>query len=135
MNIDIDVEPIRTRVRKRSKQVFGKRYRLEVIAAIGASEDPIWSRRIAESLRLAENQVSSEIQLLASLGALQEFPAEHDRRKLYQRVPHPIWVFARDLVEHIVAEIYPGEPRQASAAYWFQVMAIAEPRPVPSETR
>ncbi|HVD38489.1 MAG TPA: hypothetical protein VNC15_06630 [Solirubrobacterales bacterium] len=131
MNIDVDVGPIRARVRERSKQVFGKRYRLEVFAAVGAGEDPIWSRRIAQSLQLAENQVSGEIQLLASLGALQEFPAPHDRRKLYQRVSHPVWGFARDLVEHTIAEIYPEEPRQASTAYWFQVMAIAEPRPVP----
>ncbi|HEX3040529.1 MAG TPA: hypothetical protein VHP56_00360 [Solirubrobacterales bacterium] len=131
MNIDVAVGPIQTRVRSHSKAIFGKRYRLEVIAAAGASEDPIWSRRLAELLHLPENQVSGELQNLANLGALQSFPAQHDRRKLFQCVPHPIWGFARELVEHTIAELYPGEPRQASAAYWFQVMAIAEPQPVP----
>lgn len=131
MNIDVDVGPIQTQVRSRSKDVFGKLYRLEVIAAVGASEDPIWSRRIAQLLQLAENQVSGELKVLADLGALQAFPSQHDRRKLYQRVPHPIWAFVRSLIEHTIVELYPEEPRQAIAAYWFQALAIAEPQPVP----
>lgn len=132
MNIDVDVRPIRDRLRSRSKELFGKRYRLEVILAVGASEDPIWSRKTAEALRLPENQVSVELKTLAELGALQVFPSIHDRRKLYQLTPHPIWLFSRELLEATIRELYPEEPRQALGAYWSEVMAMPRPRPVPA---
>ncbi|HET7509973.1 MAG TPA: hypothetical protein VFJ65_06965 [Solirubrobacterales bacterium] len=132
MNIDVDVRPIRARLRSHSKELFGKRYRLEVILAVGASEDPIWSRRMAETLRLPENQVSVELKTLAHLGALQLFPSIHDRRKLYQLVAHPIWAFARELLESTIRELYPEEPRQALGAYWSEVLAMPQPRPVPT---
>jgi hypothetical protein len=131
MNIEVEVGPIRERLRSSSKSVFGKLYRLEVVAAIGASEDPIWSRRMALALRLPENQVAAELKFLMNLGALQPFPSIHDRRKLYQLAPHPIWAFGRDLLESTIAELYPEEPRRATATYWAQVLGISEPRPVP----
>ncbi|HET8955930.1 MAG TPA: hypothetical protein VFN18_09765 [Solirubrobacterales bacterium] len=87
-----------------SRLIFGKQYRLEVAAAASALDDPIWSRRLAQLLGLAENQVAGELGRLVEIGALTEFPEAHDRRKLYQLASHPIWPFVRDLAEKTIRD-------------------------------
>ena len=119
------------RVRKHlspvSRLEFGRQYRLEVILVAGALEAPIWSRRLSQVLGLPENQVAAELSRLAQAGALTEFPEAHDRRKLFQIAPHPIWSFARALSEEAIRK---AEGEEAMSAYWQEVCEGA-PREIP----
>jgi hypothetical protein len=132
MNNDIDLGRIREDLRDASKQVFSKLYRLEIAAAISAQQPPLWSRRLARSLDLAENQVTAELAAFAALGALQHFPAEHDRRKIYQVLPHPLWGFVRELLEETIRAGQPEHGEERVRAYWADVLGDDEPLPVPS---
>jgi hypothetical protein len=132
MNNDQYLGRIREDLRGVSRQAFGKLHRLETVAVTGALEPPIWSRRLAKSLDIGENQVASELVNLMDLGALQRFPAEHDRRKIYQPLPHPIWVFARQLLEETVRRAAPEEEDgDPVARYWSAVLDGFEPVPIP----
>jgi hypothetical protein len=131
MNHDNDLGWIREELRGMSRQVFGKQHRLEIIALISAQEPPVWSRRLARSLGIGENQAASEIANLAELGALQRFPAEHDRRKIHQPVPHPIWGFSRQLLEDTIRASRPEEGDANVALYWEAVLDHPEPGPIP----
>lgn len=94
---------IREQLRRTSKDIFGKKYRLEILAAVELIGPPIWSRDLAGTIGLAENVVSMELAACEELGALQHFPAVHDRRKLYQQLEHPIWAFATALCREIAS--------------------------------
>jgi hypothetical protein len=122
---------IREDLRAVSKEVFGKQYRLEIAAAISALEPPIWSRQIAQILGLAENQVASEVSSYARIGALQRFPIEHDRRKIYQPVPHPFWIFSRQLLEETIGRNASGAADEAINRYWASILDEAAPRSAP----
>jgi hypothetical protein len=126
-----DLGQIREGLRDVSRQVFGKQYRLEVAALASAQEPPVWSRRLARSLGIGENQAASEIGSLATLGALQRFPAEHDRRKIYQPMPHPIWGFARELLVATIRELAPEDADDSLARYWRLILGEDEPEPIP----
>lgn len=126
-----DLGQIREGLRDVSRQVFGKQYRLEVAALAAAQEPPVWSRRLARSLGIGENQAASEIGSLAMLGALQRFPAEHDRRKIYQPMPHPIWVFSRELLVATIHELAPEDAEDVLARYWQSVVGEGGPEPIP----
>jgi hypothetical protein len=131
MNHDNDLGRIREDLRARSRQIFGKQHRLEITALISAQEPPIWSRRLARSLDIGENQAASEISSLAQIGALQRFPAEHDRRKVHQPVPHPIWEFSRRLLEDTIRALEPAAGDSNVALYWEAVLDQADPQPIP----
>lgn len=131
MKYNDDLGQIREGLRDVSRQVFGKQYRLEVAALAAAQEPPVWSRRLARSLDIGENQAASEIASLATLGALQRFPAEHDRRKIYQALPHPIWGFARELLVMTVRELAPEDAGHSLDRYWQSVLGEDEPEPIP----
>jgi len=130
MDHKIEIGRIRQQLRVVSKSLFGKLYRLEVIAAIGATRDPIWSRGMAQALHLPENQVSAELKTLAKLGALHDFPSQHDRRKLYQLAPHPLWIFVRTLLKEAVVDLYPDRAAEVLEAYWSEFGDVDGPRPV-----
>jgi len=100
-NFGEEVGRIREELRRISKDVFGRTYRLEILAAVELIGPPIWARDLAGTVGLAENVVSTELSACARLGALQHFPARHDRRKLYQPLDHPIWAFAAALVQGV----------------------------------
>lgn len=134
MDFDVDIGRIQKTLRGRSRGLFGKRYRLEVIAAVGATGDPIWSRGMAQALGLAENQMAAELKALAQLDALRPFPLPHNRRKLYQLAAHPVWGFARELVERTIADLYPEQSASAISAYWSEVLAGEAPRRLPSHS-
>jgi hypothetical protein len=111
MNNDQYLGRIREDLRGVSRQAFGKLHRLETVAV---------------------NQVASELVNLMDLGALQRFPAEHDRRKIYQPLPHPIWVFTRRLLEETVRRVaLEEEDGDPVARYWSAVLDGFEPVPVP----
>jgi hypothetical protein len=132
MNNDSDIGRIQGELRTLSKAVFSKLYRLEIAGAISAQEPPIWSRRLSGTLGLAENQVASEISAFASFGALQRFPSEFDRRKLYQVVPHPIWTFSRTLLEDTIRTSFPEAGDEKIGEYWAVVLDGAEALPLPA---
>jgi hypothetical protein len=131
MNNDIDVGRIKEDLKKVSKQVFNKLYRLEIAAVASAIQPPIWSRQLSVVLGIAENQVASEVGNFAAMGALQRFPARHDRRKIHVVVPHPLWGFARELVEVTIQATYLDDGEMAVAAYWSAVLDGAQPQKVP----
>lgn len=130
MNLDDDIGRIEKELQALSKSIFGKLYRLQIAAAMTAQEPPIWSRRLSGTLRIAENQVAAEITAFAQLGALQLFPNEYDRRKLYQLVPHPIWGFSRTLLETTIQGMFPDAGEEKVAEYWAVVLDGAEPLPL-----
>lgn len=131
MNYDIELGQIRVNLQGLSKQVFGKLYRLEVVAIVGAQDPPIWSRRVAKTLGLADNQVAGELSSFVEIGALLHFPSEHDRRRIYQVARHPIWAFGRALLEETIRAEDPVNGEERKAAYWATVLEGAAPRPVP----
>ena len=131
MNDFNDLGRIREDLRGVSKEIFGKLYRLEIVAVACAQEPPIWSRRLARSLALPENQVASELVNFAGFGALQRFPSDHDRRKIYQVVRHPIWGFGRVLLEETIRAAEPEAGDERVAGFWEVVLDGAEPVPVP----
>lgn len=104
MDSDSGIGQVREILGPLSKLTFGKQLRLEVIYAASEVAEPIWSRQLGTQLLLPDNQVSVELVFLAKLGALVQFPADHDRRKLYQRAPHPIWPFATRLAADSIRE-------------------------------
>lgn len=123
---------IREDLRGASRLAFGKKHRLEAIAVAGAQQPPIWSRRLARSLDIGENQAANELANLVQMGALQSFPVEHDRRKIFQAVPHPIWGFARELLEESISASHPDNPAGSVAAYWATVLDGSPPAPIPA---
>lgn len=114
-----------------SKLLFSKKYRLELAALITAQEPPIWARQLARALEIGENQAASELTELEKLGALQRFPDDFDRRKLYVVSPHRLWSFARETLE---ARIREGHPEQQGdeliSSYWAYMLDGNEPRPL-----
>lgn len=131
MNSNNDLGQIREDLRAVSRRIFGKQHRLEITALISAQEPPIWSRRLAQSLKIGENQAASEITNLAQFGALQRFPAQHDRRKIYQPVPHPIWGFSRQLLEDTIRAFRVEDGDENIAGYWEAVLDQPGPIPIP----
>jgi hypothetical protein len=131
MKLNDDLGQIREGLRDVSRRVFGKQHRLEIAAIVTAQEPPVWSRRLARSLEIGENQAASEIGNLASLGALQRFPAEHDRRKIYQPVPHPIWDFSRELFVVTIRDLDPENAEATLGLYWQWVLDGREPESIP----
>lgn len=113
-----------------SKPTFGKQYRLEIGAVICALDAPIWSRRVSQVLDIPENQVASELGFFADRGALMVFPAEHDRRKLYEVVEHPLWGFARQLFERSIQLAHPDDWEALIDDYWAEICG-GEPKAIP----
>jgi hypothetical protein len=126
-----DLGQIREGLREVSRRTFGKQHRLEVAAAATAQEPPIWSRRLARSLGIGDNQAAAELASLEALGALQRFPAEHDRRKIFQPVSHPIWGFARELLVTTIRDLAPGDAEESLHLYWQSVLGNPVPEPIP----
>lgn len=131
MNNDHDLRQIREDLRGVSKRVFSKTYRLEIVAVVAAQEPPIWARQVARALQIPENIASGELSAYAEMGALQHFPLEHDRRKVYQLSPHPIWQFGRDLVEKTVHQRHPESAEDSLVAFWSALLDGSEPRAIP----
>jgi hypothetical protein len=131
MDNDDILGQIREDLRGVSRKVFGKQYRLEVAAAASAIDPPIWSRRLSKLLDIAENQVAMEIVSFAELGALQRFPAEHDRRKIYQAVPHPLWPFARQLLERAILSVNPEDGEVKLTKFWASLLDGSQPTALP----
>lgn len=113
-----------------SKQYFGKKYRLEIAAVAAAQEAPIWARQLARVLEIGENQAASELAEFEAMGALQRFPSEFDRRKLYQVVPHPLWRFVRDVLEGAIRARDLEEGEADIQLYWAGVLGRADPQPI-----
>lgn len=129
MKFDSDIGRIREHLQDLSRTIFSKKYRLETAALVSALEPPIWSRQVAKALDIGENQAASELHEFARLGALQQFPSEFDRRKLYVVVPHWFWVTARDALDHGIRTLDPEHGDALVAAYWA-AMVDGEPRPI-----
>lgn len=126
-----DLGQIREGLREVSRQTFGKQYRLEVTALVAAQEPPIWSRRLARSLEIGDNQAAAELASLEALGALQRFPAKHDRRKIFQPVSHPIWGFARELLVTTIRDLAQENGEESLHLYWQSVLGSSVPEPIP----
>lgn len=115
-----------------SRATYGKQYRLEIGVAIAALEAPIWSRNLAKTLDLPENQVASELHFFADRGALLSFPAEHDRRKLYEVVEHPFWSAMRAYFEWVLREAHPDDGDRWIEAYWAAI-CDGHPQSIPEK--
>lgn len=105
-------------------------HRLEVAALAGAQAPPIWSRNIARLAEIGENQASSELAAFEMLGALQRFPAEFDRRKIYQKAPHPLWPLTRQMLEGTIYRLSREGEDVSIEGYWEQVLEGAAPEPL-----
>jgi hypothetical protein len=130
MHYDERLGRIFNELRQTSRGVFGKTYRLEIVALVAAQEPPVWPRRVARSLGIAENVVAGELKNYAKLGALQRFPAAHDRRKIYQLVPHPLWGFGRELAERVIARTA-EEEEELLPLFWESLLGSTQPQPIP----
>lgn len=131
MKFDSGIGRVRVILTPLSRILFGKQYSLEIAFAVGGLESPIWSRRLASLLDLPENQVAAELGRLLSIRALDSFPSEHDRRKLYVVVPNPIWRYTRECAE---GEIHRAEAvggRDLIAAYWAAIGIEDQPMSLP----
>ncbi len=62
MKFDSDIGQIRSHLQRLSRQIFSKKYRLEIAALVSAMEPPIWARQVAKALDIGENQAASELQ-------------------------------------------------------------------------
>lgn len=126
MKHDAGIGRIRPPLIETSKRLFGRQYRLEIGTIAGLLEPPIWSRRLSQLLDIPENQVASELSVFADLGALQRQPlSEFDRRKTYERLPHPFWDFCRRELERTIKVKYQGEAEGLLHLYWTEL--VGEP--------
>ena len=132
MKYETDIGRIRDRLQGESRRLFTKKYRLEIAALIAAEEPPIWARHLARRLDIGENQAASELAELEQLGALQLFPSDFDRRKLYVAVPHYIWGWTREAFDHAVRSLDPANGEALIASYWETVLGRADPQPIPN---
>lgn len=131
MKHDADIGWIREALMGASRLAFGKQYRLEIAAVVRVVDPPIWSRRLAKALDIPENQVASELGHFVEMEALQRFPAPHDRRKLYQLLPHPLWSYASDLFELTVHSARPDDGVEQLTWYWDSLLERVASEPVP----
>jgi|GEM_PF-7092806 len=130
MKFDTDIGQIRSHLQKLSRRIFSKKYRLEIAALVSAIEPPIWARQVAKTLDIGENQAASELYEFEQLGALQQFPSEFDRRKLYVVVPHWLWSAVREAQDCGIRELNPENGDALVAAYWTAMVDGGTPRPV-----
>jgi hypothetical protein len=87
-------EPARSRVRKRSKTLFGSIDRLEVAVAIALSDDGVVNATdLHWDLRLAVNRVRAQILALADSGMLTESIAGENGKRMFVRVSGGFWDF------------------------------------------
>jgi hypothetical protein len=95
-----DISPtIRTRLRERSKVLFGNVDRLEVAVAIARSEDGVVNATdLSWDLRIANNRVRAQLVTMASLGLLTPVPLD-SRKNWYQRSESSFWQTCLDLHE------------------------------------
>jgi hypothetical protein len=129
MKHDASIGQVRSPLIEASKALFGRQYRLEIGAVTGLVEPPIWSRRLSRLLDIPENQVAAELSVFADRGALQRQPlSEFDRRKTYERLPHPLWEFCREEFERAIRMKYPENGHELLQAYWSDVLEAAQPQ-------
>lgn len=131
MKHDAQIGQTRDCLKPASRMAFGKQHRLEIAAVITALGPPTWSRQIATTLDIPENQVAADLKHFAEWGALEQFPAPHDRRKLYVAVAHPVWRYARELFEEAIERANPEDGPERIDRYWSTVLDGADPAPIP----
>lgn len=135
MKYEADIGRIRDKLQDESRRLFSKKYRLEIAALIAADEPPIWARQLARQLDIGENQAASELAEFERLGALQLFPSDFDRRKLYVVRPHYLWGFTRQALEHGIRAMDPQNGDDLVADYWAWVLDGSSPQPIPAGER
>jgi hypothetical protein len=135
MKSEAPIGQIRALFKPASRMAFGKQHRLEVAAVIGAMGPPVWSRQLSETLGIAENQVAADLRHLLEWGALEQFPAPHDRRKLYLPVPHPVWRYSRELLERAITQASPDNGSELIESYWRSILGDRVPAEIPSGER
>ncbi|HKZ15155.1 MAG TPA: hypothetical protein VJL81_15060 [Solirubrobacterales bacterium] len=132
MKHDADIGRIRRKLQDESRRLFSKKYRLEVAALIAADDPPIWARHLARRLDIGENQAASELAEFEQLGALQRFPSDFDRRKLYVIRPHYLWAFSRQALEHAIHSLDPEDGEELLVSYWAWALDGDTPQPIPT---
>lgn len=83
-------------LRARSRGLFGNLDRLEVAAAIAASDGVVNATDLQWELRIANNRVRAQLVALADLGFLQPVSIEA-RKRHYLRLESPFWGMCLDL--------------------------------------
>jgi len=132
MKHDADIGRIRDGLQAESRRLFSKKYRLEIAGLIAAEQPPIWARQIARRLDIGENQAASELSEFHQLGALQVFPSDFDRRKLYVTTPHYLWDFTRQALEHAIRALDPEVGEDLLGSYWAWALDGDTPQPIPA---
>jgi hypothetical protein len=90
-------EEVREQIRARSRALFGNLDRLEVAAAIAASDDGVVNATDLQwELRIANNRVRAQLVGLADLGFLQQVSTEA-RKRYYVRLKSPFWSMCLEL--------------------------------------
>jgi hypothetical protein len=130
MNHEDDSGRIREEVRKTSKALVGNKHALDVRVAVGLADPPVvYPRELALSLRIGENQTARELEKLAIAGALQELEADGESRRFFQRLPHPVWEFSKQVVAWQVRAAATTSEGATLAEYWKQIYNA----PLPAE--
>lgn len=82
--------------------MFGNSYRLELLAAINATQGPFHARELAARMDVADNLVITQLKRLVALGLL----TRHVRgpQVMYTRSPSALWAAA----EEVCAELGGG---------------------------
>jgi Fe2+ or Zn2+ uptake regulation protein len=86
----------RERLRAHSRALFGNLDRLEVAAAIAASDGMVNATDLQWQLRIANNRVRTQLVVLAELGLLQHVEME-TRKRHYLRIESAFWPTCLDL--------------------------------------
>lgn len=125
MNSDTSIGQILVELEVYSKRHLGRKCRLPVAAVIASSDvhSAFWARQVAHAVDIGENQAAAELSEFETLGALEAVPSTYDRRRVYQKVEHHFWDFARATVEEVVEARHPG----GSADFWATLSSRSDP--------
>jgi predicted transcriptional regulator len=89
-------------IREISSSLFGRRYQLEVSAAIAQEQGAFFTKGLARQIGLDNNLVHQEVQRLLELGLLKRLPkVEGVQAKYLEPVPSVYWEFTADFVREI----------------------------------
>lgn len=90
-------------IRATSKLLFGNSIRLEVAAAIAASDPGITHATVlAQKLSLPVNVVREELLRLTEAGLLMRLPRPRGQQhQEYERLPDSYWTFAREYLREL----------------------------------
>lgn len=87
-------------VRALSQVLFGQRYRLEVMVAIGSALDGlVCLSDLSTALDVTASNIQKPLRDLERAGLLARVPPGDSKRRFYRRVDSSAWTFATEMVD------------------------------------